>query len=122
MKRGPGRPRKYLSAKRNFGKPINDDYSTISSPTKSYQMQSKVDECDGEWNLACRGADLSPPVLEPMCSSSHVEKASKNNILSPPTLTPSKRTNKTKRPYESFFEFPCKRRMLKNFNSDEVSI
>lgn len=96
IKRRPGRPRKY-SLEHTDGAPkpsYRPSVKPMKRPTlkfessKSFLHQGSDDESKVS---KLNNGDLSPPVLEPMCSSPKA-KPFKSDILSPPTLIPSKKS------------------------------
>ncbi|KAL6957789.1 hypothetical protein U1Q18_048660 [Sarracenia purpurea var. burkii] len=108
-KRGPGRPRKRSDPslapdKCNFSPsssasvPRSSAASSSKSPRPKPKLKFESTQDSSPEKMSGNG-DLSPPVLEPMCSSAtKVSKPFKSAVLSPPTLLPSKKSQRLKSP------------------------
>lgn len=94
IKRRPGRPRKYSDNLE--GIKIKSEIQLtppkpIKRPKLKFESKSSLLVSEDESKVSkLNNGDLSPPVLEPMCTSPKA-KSFKSDILSPPTLIPSKK-------------------------------
>lgn len=75
-KRRPGRPRKFNPTKNSL---------VLSKSWLTQRLHSNSEIGDDHFT----SADLSPPILKPMCSWT-LTKLGRNDVLSPPTLLPRK--------------------------------
>ncbi|XP_065209197.1 mucin-5AC isoform X2 [Planococcus citri] len=116
VKRRPGRPRKYsdpslaldksnlsssssASLQRSSVPPASSSSKSLR-PKPKLKFDSILDSSSPEKTSG--NGDLSPPVLEPMCvSSTKVAKPFKSAVLSPPTLLPSKKSQRLQSPFFS---------------------
>ena len=97
VKRKPGRPRKYSDNQQQDAKARSDVHKVTIKPMKRPKLKLDTD-CgvdDGSEEdvkvANSNNGDLSPPVLEPMCTSPKEKSYKISDLLSPPTLIANKK-------------------------------